>query len=73
MARAFGGVRAPSTLGTFLRVFSWGHVRQLESAARAFTNLAGHCNLLPGGDQVVHLDIDSKVKQVYGAAKQGVK
>jgi hypothetical protein len=49
-------------------------VRQLESAARAFTcNLARHCNLLPGGDQVVYLDIDSKVKQVYGAAKQGAE
>ncbi|KDN85571.1 transposase [Kitasatospora cheerisanensis KCTC 2395] len=74
MAKAFRGVRAPSTLGSFLRAFTWGHVRQLESAARAFTcNLAAHCNLLPGSDQVVHLDIDSKVKQVYGAAKQGAE
>jgi Transposase DDE domain group 1 len=74
MAKAFAGVRAPSTLGSFLRAFTWGHVRQLESATRAFTcNLAGHCNLLPGGDQVVYLDIDSKVKQVYGAAKQGAE
>ncbi|MEU5306908.1 hypothetical protein AB0G88_40240 [Streptomyces noursei] len=37
MAKAFAGVRAPSTLGSFLRAFTWGHVRQLESAARAFT------------------------------------
>ncbi|PWI06340.1 IS1380 family transposase [Streptomyces sp. NWU339] len=74
MAKAFAGVRAPSTLGSFLRAFTWGHVRQLESAARAFTcNLAEHCSLLPGGDQVVYLDIDSKVKQVYGAAKQGAE
>ena len=74
MARAFTGIRAPSTLGTFLRAFTWGHVRQLESAARAFTcNLARHCNLLAGGGQVVHLDIDSKVKQVYGAGKQGAE
>ena len=74
MARAFTGIRAPSTLGTFLRAFTWGHVRQLESVARAFTcNLARHCNLLAGGDQVVHLDIDSKVKQVYGAGKQGAE
>ncbi|MFJ2722862.1 hypothetical protein [Streptomyces sp. NPDC087437] len=62
LTRAFTGMRAPSTLGSFLRAFTWGHVRQLESAARAFTrNLAGHCNLLPGADQVVYLDIDSKV------------
>ncbi|MFF4764435.1 IS1380 family transposase [Streptomyces sp. NPDC001292] len=74
LARAFTGMRAPSTLGSFLRAFTWGHVRQLESAARAFTrNLAGHCNLLPGADQVVYLDIDSKVKQVYGAGKQGAE
>ena len=74
MAKAYRGVRAPSTLGSFLRAFTWGHARQLQSAARAFTrNLAGHCNLLPGGDQIVYLDIDSKVKQVYGAAKQGAE
>ncbi|MFJ6141946.1 transposase [Kitasatospora sp. NPDC092286] len=74
MHRAFTGMRAPSTLGSFLRAFTWGHVRQLQSAARAFTcALTGHCNLLPGGDQVVCLDIDSKVKQVYGAAKQGAE
>ncbi|MFJ8391173.1 IS1380 family transposase, partial [Streptomyces sp. NPDC094438] len=74
MNRAFTGMRAPSTLGTFLRAFAWGHVRQLEFAARAFTrNLAGHCNLLPGSDEIVYLDIDSKVKQVYGAAKQGAE
>ncbi|MFD8033827.1 IS1380 family transposase, partial [Streptomyces sp. NPDC059717] len=37
MSRAFSEIRAPSTLGTFLRAFTWGHVRQLESAARVFT------------------------------------
>ena len=74
MRRAFAGMRAPSTLGSFLRAFTWGHVRQLQSAARAFAcALAGHCNLLPGSDQVVYLDIDSKVKQVYGAGKQGAE
>ncbi|WP_331730207.1 IS1380 family transposase (plasmid) [Kitasatospora sp. NBC_00070] len=72
LPKLFGGVRAPSTLGSFLRSFSWGHVRQLESAARAFTcNLAAQTGLLPGADQVVFVDIDSKVKQVYGTAKQG--
>lgn len=74
MHRAFTGMRAPSTLGSFLRAFTWGHVRQLQSTVRTFTcALTGHCNLLPGGDQVVYLDIDSKVKQVYGAAKQGAE
>jgi hypothetical protein len=74
IAKAFAGMRAPSTLGTFPPAFTWGHVRQLQSPARAFTcNLAAHGNLLPGGDQIVYLDIDSKVKQVYGAAKQGAE
>ncbi|MGW9033160.1 IS1380 family transposase [Streptomyces sp. NPDC055722] len=73
-AKAFTGMRAPTTLGAFLRAFTWGHVRQLQSAVRTFTcNLAVHCRLLPGSDQVVYLDIDSKVKQVYGAGKQGAE
>lgn len=72
LPRLFGGVRAPSTLGTFLRTFTWGHVRQLESATRAFTcNLSAHTGFVPQGDEVVFVDIDSKVKQVYGPAKQG--
>jgi hypothetical protein len=72
LSRLFGGVRAPSTLGTFLRAFTWGHVRQLESAAREFTcNLAAHTGMVPTGDEVVFVDIDSKVKPVYGPAEQG--
>ncbi|PWI04539.1 IS1380 family transposase, partial [Streptomyces sp. NWU339] len=72
LSRLFGGVRAPSTLGTFLRAFTWGHVRQLESVMRAFTcTLAAHTGLVPKRDEVVFVDIDSKVKQVYGPAKQG--
>ncbi|MFF3518365.1 transposase, partial [Streptomyces sp. NPDC002573] len=48
-AKAFTGMRAPTTLGAFLHAFTWGHVRQLQSAVRAFTcNLAVHCRLLPG-------------------------
>ena len=34
MAVLFGGVRAPSTLGSFLRSFTWGNVRQLEAVNR---------------------------------------
>jgi len=36
MTGLFGGVRAPSTLGSFLRSFTWGNVRQLEAAGRDF-------------------------------------
>ena len=42
MGRLFDGVRAPSTLGTFLRSFTFGHVRQLDAvASRLLINLAG--------------------------------
>src|SRR5665213_2375072 len=49
MGRLFTGVRAPSTLGTFLRTFTFGHVRQLDAvASRLLINLAAHAPLLPG-------------------------
>ena len=70
--RLFAGIYAPSTLGSFLRAFTHGHVRQLQGAARRFTaNLIPHAGLIPPGEPIVFLDIDSKVKQVYGPAKQG--
>ena len=70
--RLFGGIYAPSTLGSFLRTFTHGHVRQLQAAARRFTaNLIAHAGLIPPGEPIVHLDVDSKIKQVYGPAKQG--
>jgi hypothetical protein len=37
METVFGGVRAPSTLGSFLRSFTWGNVRQLDKAHRGLT------------------------------------
>ena len=37
LTRLFGGIRAPSTLGSFPRAFTWEHVRQLQSATRMFT------------------------------------
>jgi hypothetical protein len=72
MSRLFGGVYAPSTLGSFLRVLSWGHVRQLESAARAFlAGLASRTPLLPGADQLAYVDVDSLLRRVYGSGKAG--
>jgi hypothetical protein len=72
MARLFGGVRAPSTLGTFLRSFTFGHVRQLDAvASRLLINLAGQAPLLPGADELVYLDVDDTLRQTYGYAKQG--
>lgn len=69
---AFDGVRAPSTLGTFLRSFTHGHVRQLESVHRqVLVGLAGVAPLLPGAEQIAFLDLDSTHRQVFGYAKQG--
>ena len=70
--RLFHGIYAPSTLGSFLRAFTHGYVRQLQATARRFTaHLIGHAGLVPPGEPIVFLDIDSKVKQVYGPDKQG--
>jgi len=49
MTALFGGVYAPSTIGTLLREFSFGHARQLESVLRAhLARLCGQVDLLPG-------------------------
>jgi hypothetical protein len=68
----FDQIRAPSTLGTFLRAFTHGHVQQLNVVLRqALIALAGRASLLPGADEVVFVDLDSTHRQVYGYAKQG--
>jgi Transposase DDE domain group 1 len=72
MPRLFTDIRAPSTLGTFLRLFTFGHVRQLDAvAARLLARLAVATPILAGADQVVLLDLDDTVRQTYGYAKQG--
>jgi len=59
MDRLFAGVRAPSTLGTFLRAFTFGHVRQLDAvASRLLVNLAGQAPLLPGAAELAYVDVD---------------
>ena len=61
MDRVLTAGRAPSTLGTFLRAFTFGHVRQLDAvASRVLVNLAARAPLLLGADQVAYLDIDSR-------------
>src|SRR5215472_4176731 len=48
MPALFGGIRAPSTLGSHLRSYTWGNVSQLEKTGRGFlVNLAGRAPLLP--------------------------
>ena len=72
MGRLFEGVRAPSTLGSFLRGFTFGHVRQLDAvAARHLAALATISPVLAGCDRVAYIDIDDTVKATYGYAKQG--
>ncbi len=65
-------VKAPSTLGTFLRSFRWGHVRQLdrvsrESLARAWATGAGP------GDEPLTIDLDSTVCETFGLAREGAQ
>jgi Transposase DDE domain group 1 len=68
----FGGVRAPSTLGTFLRAFRFGHVRQLDAVAARFTaGLARHAPLIATDAAITYLDIDDTVRATFGYAKQG--
>ncbi|MBV6702599.1 transposase [Kitasatospora aureofaciens] len=74
MGRLFDGVRAPSTLGTFLRASTHGHNRQLHSVHRDFlARLARTAPLLPGVDRVAFVDIDPTHGRVYGRAKQGAE
>jgi hypothetical protein len=72
MPRLFSGVRAPSTLGTFLRAFRFGHVRQLDAvAARFLTGLARHSPIISTHEPIAYLDVDDTVRSTFGYAKQG--
>src|SRR3954471_25000134 len=73
MRSLFTSVYAPSTLGSFLRTFTHGHVRQLQAAARdSLISLAGRTSILTGADVLCFLDIDSMLRRVYGKQKQGI-
>ena len=72
MKTLFDGVYAPSTIGTLLREFSFGHARQLESVLRHHVMaLCRRVDLLPGARERAFIDIDSLLRPVYGHAKQG--
>ena len=74
MGTLFGGVRAPSTLGSHLRCYNFGNVSQLEKAGRRLlVRLARAAPLLPGAAELAFIDIDSTQKRVYGYAKQGAR
>jgi len=75
MGRVFTHAYAPSTLGSFLRSFTFGHVRQLDAVASRFlTRLATQAPLIaeaagPSGQVLV--DIDDTIIEVHGYTKQG--
>jgi hypothetical protein len=72
MPTLFDGVYAPSTVGTLLREFTFGHARQLESVLREhLVALCQQVDLLPDAQERVFIDIDSLLRPVYGHAKQG--
>jgi hypothetical protein len=74
MGRVFTGACAPSTLGSFLRSFTFGHVRQADAVASRFLlTLAEHTGLMgsPEATGAVLLDLDDTVVEVHGYAKQG--
>ena len=72
MGALFQGIRAPSTLGSFLRSFSHGNVAQLQKVNRLLlAELAKHTPLLTGASEMAHLDLDSAQERVYGYQKQG--
>ena len=63
-------VMAPSTLGTFLRAFTFGHVRQLDTVLAEVLRRAWSLGAGPGSKQMV-MDLDSTICEVCGKAKAG--
>jgi hypothetical protein len=83
MGRLFAGIYAPSTLGSFLRSFTFGHIRQLDAVAsrflRALARLTGMLEATTaatghesGQRGYALVDVDDTVVEVHGHAKQGV-
>ena len=72
-ARVLGCVvKAPSTLGTFLRSFSWGHVRQLDRVSRELLARAWAAGAGPG-DGPLTIDLDSTICETYGLVKEAAR
>ena len=65
-------VKAQSTLGTFLRSFRWGHVRQLDRVSRQLLARAWAAGAGPG-DSPLTIDLDSTICETYGLAKEGAR
>ena len=65
-------VKAPSTLGTFLRSFRWGHTRQLDRVSREVLAQAWAFGAGPG-DEPLTIDLDSTICETYGLSKEGAR
>jgi Transposase DDE domain group 1 len=73
MGRVFDELRAATTLGTHLRGYRFGHVRQLDAvASRLLVNLAALVPILAGAGQVAFVDVDDTIRETHGYRKQGV-
>lgn len=74
MKKIFTSIYAPSTLGSFLRSFTFGHVRQLDAVASRFlVALAAQAPIVPAATdaQMVFVDVDDTIIEVHGPKKQG--
>ena len=69
-ARTLGGT--VKALGTFLRSFSWGHVRQLDRVSRELLARAWAAGAGPG-DGPLTIDLDSTICETYGLGKEGAR
>ena len=65
-------VKAPSTLGTFLRSFRWGHVRQLDRVSRELLAGAWQAGAGPSNEPFT-IDLDSTICETHGLAKEGAR
>ncbi|HEX2809513.1 MAG TPA: IS1380 family transposase [Kineosporiaceae bacterium] len=63
-------VKAASTVGTFLRSFRWGHVRQLDRVSRELLARAWDAGAGPGAGPLT-IDLDSTICETYGLQKEG--
>jgi hypothetical protein len=69
----FDRIRAPSTIGTWLRSFNWAAVRQLDAVSRQMLRRAWQAGLGPDLEADLTIDLDSTVCETYGTKKQGAK
>ena len=73
MGRLFTAGRAPTTLGTHLRAYTFGPVRQLDAvSSRLLAGLVCRVpGLVAGAETVAYLDVDDTIRETHGYAKQG--